>query len=138
MRRRHLELLRSAAEHRLDLQKRAVLEQSAAVEVLEGALARLAGEVEKECRIADLATENLPALLDYLADCRQRSAHLDEDLTTARSELESRAEQARSLYLEGRRYERLIELSARAEERVRSRRERRFLDWLGERRHNPS
>ncbi len=138
MQRRHLDLLRQAAEQRLDLQKRAVLDQTAAVDALDRTLIRLSEEVEDECRRAADNMSLLPLLIPYVADCRERSAHLNEDLSTARTELESLIGQVRELYLEGRRYERLIELAKRAENRAETRRERRFLDWLGERRHGRS
>jgi hypothetical protein len=133
MRRRHLELLGRVARQRLDLQQRAVRDQAAAVEALETALGRLAAEVEGECLAAGADPRCLPALLGYLSDRRDRSARLEEDLTAARGELESRTDQARELYLEGRRYERLLERAALAGRRAESRLERRFLDWLGER-----
>jgi hypothetical protein len=135
MRRRHLDLLRQATEQRLDLQKRVVLDQARAVDTLETALAGLANDVERECRWASDSATLMPALVTYLAECRSRAANLQDDLISARGELEARIEEARELYLEGRRYERLVELARMAEDRARAGRERRFLDWLGERRH---
>jgi hypothetical protein len=130
---KQLNVLRRAADHRLDLERRAVREQAEAVTFIETALASLQDEVEAERTGTALGPTTFLLLPEWLDKQRRRRDLLERELAAARALLERRIDQARAVYLEVRSVDHLIDDHRQQVREAKDRRENAFLDFVGER-----
>lgn len=136
MKRRQLELLHGLASQALDSQRQRVAEQQDRVTALEQALTRLDDELAFESASAGADPRRALLLPTYREQQRERARRLGEELATAATELDRRAELARQHFLDAKRHEILIARQSARERRVRERHEAAFLDEVAQRRRN--
>ena len=128
-----LNVLRRAADHRLDEQRRALREQAATVAALEAALATLDADVARERAEGSSGEHRLLSMPGWLDNQRARRELLVGELEDARGLLDQRIDQAREIYLELRSVDHVIDRQRDAEAREARRRADAFMDFVGER-----